>query len=34
VITELSGAPIGLESGSVLAAPPALHARLLSFMND
>jgi histidinol-phosphatase len=34
VVTELSGAPIGLESGSVLAAPPLLHQRLLSFMND
>jgi len=34
VITELSGAPIGLESGSVLAAPPALHARRLSVMDE
>lgn len=34
VVTELSGAAIGLESGSVLAAPPTLHARLLSLLND
>ncbi|PKL95550.1 MAG: inositol-phosphate phosphatase [Gammaproteobacteria bacterium HGW-Gammaproteobacteria-8] len=34
VVTDLSGAPIGLESGSVLAATPLLHPRLLSFLND
>lgn len=34
VITDLNGGPIGLDCGSVLVAPPALHARLLSFLND
>lgn len=31
-VTELSGAPIGLESQSILAAPAALHARLVSLL--
>lgn len=34
VVSELGGAPIGLESTSILAATPALHRRLVSFLND
>ncbi len=30
VITDLEGQPIGLETGSILAAPPGLHASLLA----
>jgi histidinol-phosphatase len=33
VITDLKGGPIGLETSSVLAASPALHAQLLSSMH-
>ncbi len=33
VMTQLDGGPIGLETRSVLAAPPALHARLLRHFN-
>ncbi len=34
VITDLEGAPIGLETTSILAAGPALHARLLSSKHE
>jgi histidinol-phosphatase len=34
VVSQLDGAPIGLDSTSVVAAVPALHARLVSFLND
>jgi len=34
VVTELGGADIGLESTTILAATPALHRRLVSFLND
>lgn len=34
VVSELSGTPLGLESGSIVAATPGLHARLVSFLND
>lgn len=34
IITDLAGEPLALETTSVLAANPALHAHLLSFMND
>ena len=34
IVTELGGADIGLESTTILAATPALHGRLVSFMND
>ncbi len=30
LFTNLAGQPVGLDTTSVLAAPPALHARLLS----
>ncbi|MGB0513434.1 MAG: inositol monophosphatase family protein, partial [Wenzhouxiangellaceae bacterium] len=33
-VTELSGAPIGLETTTLLAATPGLHERLVSFLND
>ncbi len=33
-VTELGGAGIGLESTTILAATPALHGRLVSFLND
>jgi len=34
VVSELTGAPIGLDSTTILAATPGLHARLVSFLND
>ena len=34
VFTDLEGRPPGLETRSVLAANPALHARLLELFND
>jgi histidinol-phosphatase len=34
VVTQLDGAPIGLQSSGVVAAVPALHERLVSFLND
>jgi histidinol-phosphatase len=34
VFTDLDGKPVGLETRSVLAAGPALHARLLSKLNN
>jgi histidinol-phosphatase len=34
VMTDLSGTPIGMETTSVLAANPALHAQILSALND
>jgi len=34
VVSELSGAPISVDSGTILAAPATLHARLLSFLHD
>src|SRR6056297_2906384 len=34
VVTELGGADIGLDSTTILAATPALHGRLVSFLND
>ncbi len=34
VVSQLDGAPIGLDSTSIVAAVPALHARLVSFLND
>jgi len=33
-VTELTGAPIGLETTTILAATPKLHERLVSFLND
>tara|TARA_Y100001933_G_scaffold221243_1_gene230948 strand:+ start:155 stop:934 length:780 start_codon:yes stop_codon:yes gene_type:complete len=33
-VTELGGDPIGLDSTTILAATPALHARLVSFLDD
>jgi len=33
-VTELGGADIGLDSTTILAATPALHGRLVSFLND
>ena len=32
--TDLEGAPVGLDTTSVLAAPAALHARLLDAMQE
>lgn len=34
VVTALDGGPVDLETGSILAATPALHAALLSFLDD
>lgn len=34
VMTDLSGRPIGMDTTSVLAANPALHARLLAELNE
>lgn len=34
VVTELGGADIGLDSTTILAATPPLHARLVSFLDD
>lgn len=33
-VTELGGGPIGLDSTTILAATPALHGRLVSFLDD
>ncbi|MEX0916467.1 MAG: inositol monophosphatase family protein, partial [Wenzhouxiangellaceae bacterium] len=33
-VTELGGTPIDLDSTTILAATPALHQRLVSFLND
>lgn len=34
VVTDLAGAPIGMDTTSILAANPILHARLLAELND
>jgi len=34
LVSELDGSPIGLDTTTILAATPALHPRLVSFLND
>lgn len=34
VVSQLDGGPVGLESTGIVAAVPALHQRLVSFLND